>query len=259
MEKRTALVTGSTSGIGLAVAQTLAEEGCDILLNGLGEAAEIDAIAKDIEKRFKVRVIYNGADMSKPDEIDAMIDNCQKEFGSVDILVNNAGIQHTAPVDEFPVEKWDQILAINLSANFHTIRAALPIMKSQDAGRIVNMGSVHGLVASVDKSAYVAAKHGVIGLTKVVALETAGTPITCNAVCPGWVRTPLVQKQIDAFAAKEKVSEDEAISRMLGAKQPSRNFVTPTQVGQAVAYLCSDAAKEIRGTTINVDGGWLAQ
>ncbi|MEP1695490.1 MAG: 3-hydroxybutyrate dehydrogenase [Paracoccaceae bacterium] len=259
MTKQTAIVTGSTSGIGLAIAQTLAASGSNILLNGFGDQSEIDAIADSIRNKFKVEVKYSSADMSIPADIEAMVADCHEYFGSVDILVNNAGIQHTAPVEDFPKDAWDRIMAINLSSNFHTIQAALPIMRSQGAGRIVNVSSVHGHVASVNKAAYVAAKHGVLGLTKVVALETVNSAITCNAVCPGWVRTPLVQKQIDAFAEREDVSEEEAISRMLGEKQPSKNFVTPKQIGQAVAYLCSDAATEIRGSTINVDGGWLAQ
>ena len=259
MKNKAAIVTGSTSGIGLAVADCLAEQGCNIMLNGFGDRAGIDAIMADMQARNAVKVAYHGADMSKPDEISELVTACRNAFGSVDILVNNAGIQHTDPVDEFPVQKWDQILAVNLSSNFHTVRAALPIMKSQGFGRIVNISSVHGHVASVNKAAYVAAKHGVLGLTKVIALETASTPITCNAVCPGWVRTPLVQKQIDAFATRENVSEDTAIASMLGEKQPSKTFVLPKQIGQAVVYLCSEAASEIRGSTINVDGGWLAQ
>ncbi len=259
MKGKSAIVTGSTSGIGLAVATELAKQGCNIVLNGFGDAADIGAIVQDLQTQHGIRVVYHGADMSKSDEISDLVATCQSQFGSVDVLVNNAGIQHTDAIDDFPAEKWDQILAINLSSNFHTVQAALPIMKAQNAGRIVNISSVHGHVASVNKAAYVAAKHGVLGLTKVIALETAETPITCNAICPGWVRTPLVQKQIDAFAEREGISEDEAIARMLGEKQPSKSFVLPSQIGQAVVYLCSDAASEIRGSTINIDGGWLAQ
>jgi len=264
LEGKSAIVTGSTSGIGLAVATELAKQGCNIVLNGFGDAADIEAIVQDLQTQHDVGAVYHGADMSKPDEISELVTACQKQFGSVDVLVNNAGIQHTDAIDDFPAEKWDQILAINLSSNFHTVQAALPIMKAQNAGRIVNISSVHSHVASVNKAAYVAAKHGVLGLTKVIALETAETPITCNAICPGWVRTPLVQKQIDAFTEREAISEDEAIARMLGEKQPSKSFVLPSQIGQAVVYLCSDAASEIRGSTINIDGinidgGWLAQ
>ncbi|WP_136443841.1 3-hydroxybutyrate dehydrogenase [Pacificoceanicola onchidii] len=259
MSASTAIVTGSTSGIGLAIAETLAEAGYNILLNGFGDPTEITEIAESLRHDYGVEAHHSPADMSVPEEIETMVAEGHARFGSVDVLVNNAGIQHTAAVEEFPRDRWDQILAINLSSNFHAIQAALPIMRAQGAGRIVNVSSVHGHVGSVQKAAYVAAKHGVLGLTKVVALETANSAITCNAVCPGWVRTPLVQKQIDAFAAREQVSEDEAITRMLGEKQPSRNFVTPRQIGQAVLYLCSEAASEIRGSTINVDGGWLAQ
>jgi 3-hydroxybutyrate dehydrogenase len=256
---KSAIVTGSTSGIGLAVATELAKEGCNIVLNGFGDAADIETIVRDLHAKFEVSVFYHGADMSKPEEISNLVGACKEKFGSVDVLVNNAGIQHTDPVDDFPTEKWDLILAINLSSNFHTVQAALPIMKAQGAGRIVNISSVHGHVASINKAAYVAAKHGVLGLTRVIALETAETPITCNAICPGWVRTPLVQKQIDAFVEREGISEEAAIARMLGEKQPSKTFVLPSQIGQAVVYLCSDAASEIRGSTINIDGGWLAQ
>lgn len=259
MANKAALVTGSTSGIGLAVARALAEAGNNILLNGFGDQSEIDAIRRDMEASYSVTVRYSDADMTKPDKIVRMVDECHETFGSADILVNNAGIQHTAAVEDFPDDKWDQVMAINLSSNFHTIKAALPRMKANGFGRIVNISSAHGHVASVNKAAYVAAKHGVLGLTKVVALETARTPITCNAVCPGWVLTPLVQKQIDALAERETLSAEEARSKLLGEKQPSGNFVSPEQIGQAVVYLCSDAASEIRGATINVDGGWLAQ
>ena len=259
MNRKSAIVTGSTSGIGLAVANKLAEEGYNIILNGFGELKEIEDISKKIRTTWPVDVHFNGADMRIPTEIYSMVQECRDKFGSVDVLINNAGIQYTAPVEEFPVEKWDEILAVNLSSNFHTIQAVLPIMKEQERGRIVNISSVHGQVASVNKVAYVAAKHAVIGLSKVVALETANTAITCNVVCPGWVRTPLVQKQIDALAKNENISEEAAISKLLGEKQPSKKFVTPKQIGQVVAFLCTDAASEIRGATLNIDGGWLAQ
>lgn len=259
MPRKSAIVTGSTSGIGLAVANTLAAEGYGILLNGLGNPGEINAIVAKMRSDHSVDVHYHNADMTKPVEIEAMVQTCCNLLGSVDVLVNNAGIQHTASVEEFPHDKWDQILAINLSSNFHTIKAALPIMRAQGWGRIVNISSVHGQVASLNKAAYVAAKHGVLGLTKVVALETAETKITCNAICPGWVKTALVQKQFDAFAEREGISIEAAIDRMVGEKQPSKQFVLPEQIGQAVVYLCSDAASEIRGSTIDIDGAWLAQ
>ena len=259
MPRKSAIVTGSTSGIGLAVANALAAEGYSILLNGLGNPAEINAITEKMRSDHAADVHYHNADMTKPVEIEAMVQTCFSVFGSVDVLVNNAGIQHTASVEEFPRDKWDQILAINLSSNFHTIQAALPIMRAQGWGRIVNISSVHGHVASLNKAAYVAAKHGVLGLTKVVALETAETRITCNAICPGWVKTALVQKQFDALAEREGISIEAAIDRMVGEKQPSKQFVLPEQIGQAIVYLCSDAASEIRGSTIDIDGAWLAQ
>jgi 3-hydroxybutyrate dehydrogenase len=206
-----------------------------------------------------VKVGYHAADMSRPAEIAALVEAATRELGGVDILVNNAGIQHVAPVEEFPVEKWDAILAINLSAAFHAIRAALPQMKRRGWGRVINIASTHGLVASVHKVAYVAAKHGIVGLTKVVALETATTGITCNAICPGWVLTPLVQKQIDALAAREKLSIEQASVRLLGEKQPSLQFTTPEQIGALAVFLCSEAAAQMRGAALPVDGGWLAQ
>lgn len=256
---KAALVTGSTSGIGLAIARALAGEHCAIMLNGFGERAAIDRIAASLREDFGVRVDYHGADVSKPDEIAAMVDACVGELGSLDVLVNNAGIQHVAPVDEFPPERWEAIIAINLSSCFYTIRSALPAMKRRGWGRIVNIASTHGLVASATKSAYVAAKHGVIGLTKAVALETARTRITCNAICPGWVRTPLVQTQIDDLAAREHLSDEEAKDRLLAEKQPSREFVTTEQIGAAAVFLCSPAADQMRGAAIVVDGGWTAQ
>jgi 3-hydroxybutyrate dehydrogenase len=255
LKGKVAVVTGSTSGIGLGVARALAREGADIVLNGFGDAAEIESARKS----FGGRTLYDPADMSKPGEISAMIARAEKELGSVDILVNNAGIQHVAAVEDFPAEKWDQVLSINLSSSFHTIRAALPGMKKRGWGRIVNIASAHGLVASVGKAAYVAAKHGLIGLTKVVALETAATGVTCNAICPGWVLTPLVQKQIDALAAREKISEEEAKKRLLAEKQPSLEFATPEQIGGIAVFLCSEAAAQVRGSSISVDGGWTAQ
>jgi 3-hydroxybutyrate dehydrogenase len=256
---KSALVTGSTSGIGLGIAQALAAEGANVMLNGFGDAREIRRLVTELAAAHKVRTSYSGADMSKPAEIGAMIGQCVEELGSVDILVNNAGIQHTAPVDEFPPEKWEQILAINLSAAFYAIRAALPRMKARGWGRVINIASAHGLVASATKAAYVAAKHGLLGLTKVVALEIARTRITCNAICPGWVLTPLVQKQIDDWAAREHISKDEARMKLLGEKQPSLEFATPEQIGALAVFLSSGAADQIRGAALSIDGGWTAQ
>jgi 3-hydroxybutyrate dehydrogenase len=259
LKGKTALVTGSTSGIGLGIARALAAQGANVALNGFGDAAAIDALQKQISASHGVRTAYHPADMSKPAEIRDMVAQAQAKLGSVDILVNNAGIQYVAPVDEFPEERWDAIIAINLSSNFHAIKAALPAMKKANWGRIINIASVHGLVASAQKTAYVAAKHGVVGLTKAVALETATTGVTCNAICPGWVLTPLVQKQIDDRAAAQKVSQDDAKKSLLGEKQPSQDFVTTEQLGQLAVFLCSDAGAQIRGAAWNVDGGWFAQ
>ncbi|MBI2312410.1 MAG: 3-hydroxybutyrate dehydrogenase [Betaproteobacteria bacterium] len=259
LKGRSAIVTGSTSGIGLGIARAVAREGADVMLNGFGEAARIRRLCEELAAEFKVKVGFSGADMSKPGEIAAMVEQATKELGKVDILVNNAGIQHTAPVEEFSVEKWDAVIAINLSSNFHAIRAALPQMKARNWGRIINISSVHGLVASGTKAAYVAAKHGVLGLTKVVALETARTGITCNAICPGWVLTPLVQNQIDDWAKRDNIPVERAKDLLLGEKQPSMEFATPEQIGALAVFLCSDAAAQIRGAAITVDGGWTAQ
>ncbi|WP_445500865.1 3-hydroxybutyrate dehydrogenase [Microvirga sp. G4-2] len=256
---RAAVVTGSTSGIGLGIAVALAAQGADVLLNGFGKAEEIEDVRSSLARAHGVRVSHSAADMSKPDEIDGMIAQATRDLGGVDILVNNAGIQHTAPVREFPIERWIAIIAINLTAAFCATRAALPHMESRGWGRIINIASAHGLVASIHKAAYVAAKHGVLGLTKVVALETATTGVTCNAICPGWVLTPLVQRQIDEMAAREGLSGDEARARLLGEKQPSLEFATPEQIGAVSAFLCSDAAAQIRGAALPVDGGWTAQ
>jgi 3-hydroxybutyrate dehydrogenase len=252
---KTALVTGSTSGIGLGVALSLARQGANVILNGFGD---VEAPKAAVAARG-VRIGYHGADMGKPAEIEAMMAYAQAEFGGVDILVNNAGIQHVAPVQDFPTDRWDAILAINLSSAFHTTRLALPGMLARNWGRIVNIASVHGLVASAQKSAYVAAKHGVIGLTKVTALENATTGVTCNAICPGWVLTPLVQKQVDARAAREGVDNDTAVRGLLGEKQPSLQFTTPEELGELAVFLCSPAANNVRGVAWNVDGGWTAQ
>ncbi|MQP65200.1 3-hydroxybutyrate dehydrogenase [Niveispirillum sp. SYP-B3756] len=259
LKGKTAIVTGSTSGIGLGIARKLAAAGADIMLNGFGDAAEIEAERQAIEADFGVKALYSAADMSKPDQIAAMVASAEQAFGAVDILVNNAGIQHTALVENFPAERWETIIAINLSAVFYGTQAVLPGMKARNWGRIINIASAHGLVASAQKAAYVAAKHGVVGLTKVVALETAESGITCNAICPGWVLTPLVQKQIDALAARENITVAEAQVKLLSEKQPSRQFTTPDQLGDLAVFLCSEAAGNIKGASLPVDGGWTAQ
>jgi 3-hydroxybutyrate dehydrogenase len=259
MKGKVAIVTGSTSGIGLGIARALAGAGCDVMLNGFGEASAIEQQRAQIAKDFGVRTAFNSADLAKPAEVVQMVETATRELGRVDILVNNAGIQHTAPIENFPVERWDAVIAINLSSNFHTTRAVIPEMRQRNWGRIINIASTHGLVASVEKSAYVVAKHGVLGLTKVVALETATTGITCNAICPGWVLTPLVEKQIGERAAREKISVDQAKADLLSEKQPSHEFATPEQIGALTVFLCSDAAAQIRGAAIPVDGGWTAQ
>ncbi|MBK6359072.1 MAG: 3-hydroxybutyrate dehydrogenase [Comamonadaceae bacterium] len=255
LKGKTALVTGSTSGIGLGIAKALARQGANIVLNGFGDnqgpRAEIAALG--------VKVGYHGADMSKPGEIEAMMAYAAAEFGRVDILVNNAGIQHVARIEDFPVERWDAIIAINLSSAFHATRLALPAMRQADWGRIINVASVHGLVASAEKSAYVAAKHGIVGLTKVTALENATTGVTCNAICPGWVLTPLVQKQVDAKAAALGISNDEAKKVLLGEKEPSMQFTTPDELGELAVFFCSSAGNNVRGVAWTMDGGWIAQ
>ncbi|MDI6606748.1 MAG: 3-hydroxybutyrate dehydrogenase [Candidatus Omnitrophota bacterium] len=241
------------------MAKVLAAKGANLVLNGFGEADAIEQERAGLEADYGVRAVYSSADMSKPDEIGAMVDLCVSSFGSVDILVNNAGIQHTAPVEDFPPEKWHAIIAINLSSAFFSIHAAMPHMRKKGFGRIINIGSAHGLVASANKVAYVAAKHGVVGISKVVALETAGTGITCNTICPGWVHTPLVQKQIEAMAQDKGISVEAASNELLCAKQPSGQFVTPEQIGELAAFLCSDAAAQITGIALPIDGGWTAQ
>jgi 3-hydroxybutyrate dehydrogenase len=259
LKGKTALVTGSTSGIGLGIARTLARSGANLVLNGFGDPATIEALRQSVERNYGVTATYSDADMSEPDAIKAMIEDAARQFGTVDILVNNAGIQHTAPTHDFPTERWDAVIAINLSAVFHAIHAVLPLMRAKGWGRIINIASVHGLVASVNKAAYVAAKHGVIGLTKVVALENAGSAVTCNAICPGWALTPLVQKQIDALAEREGLSQEEACDRLLSEKQPSRQFTTPEQLGDLALFLCGPAAANMQGSIITMDGGWTAQ
>jgi 3-hydroxybutyrate dehydrogenase len=259
LKGKVAIVTGSTSGIGLGIANELTRLGADIVLNGLGDAGEIEATRSGIERKHNVRALYDGADMSNGEAVRGLIAATVETFGRLDILVNNAGIQFTAPVEDFPVAKWDAILAINLSAAFHGIAAAVPQMKQQGWGRIVNIASAYGLVASTHKAAYVAAKHGLVGLTKVVGRETAGSGVTCNAVCPGWVRTPLVEKQISDMVAEKHISQEDATKELLAEKQPSLQFVSPAQLGGTVAFLCSPAADQITGTAISVDGGWTAR
>ena len=255
---KTALVTGSTSGIGLGIAEAFGAEGAHLIINGLGDAAEIETLRSRLEKKFGVTVLYDAADMSKPEQIEAMVRRGVEMFGAVDILVNNAGIQHVAPVDEFPLARWDAIIAINLSSNFHAIRAALPAMKKRGWGRVINVASAHALVASPFKSAYVAAKHGVAGLTKTVALEVAEQGITANAICPGYVLTPLVQKQIPDTAKARGISEEEVVKNVLLAAQPTRKFVTVEQVAALAVYLASDAAASITGAILPIEGGWTA-
>ncbi|MCB9978424.1 MAG: 3-hydroxybutyrate dehydrogenase [Rhodospirillales bacterium] len=256
---KTALVTGSTSGIGLGIAQELAAQGAHVMLNGFGKPDEIETLRTDIEKAHGVRALYNPADMSKPDQIAAMVDECTKTLGGVDVLVNNAGIQFVSPIEDFPPEKWDAIVAINLSSAFHTIRAALPGMKAKKWGRIINIASAHGLVASPFKSAYVAAKHGLVGLTKTVALEVATDGVTCNAICPGYVNTPLVQGQIKDQAKTHNIPEDRVISEIILKAQPTRQFVEVTDLAALTTFLCTDAARNITGAALPVDGGWTVQ
>ena len=258
LDGKTAVVTGSTSGIGLGIARALAAQGSNVVLNGFGDRDDIAQIEAGL-RSWGIRTHHDPADMRDPAQIETMIANAEATYGSVDILVNNAGIQHVADIESFPTDKWDAILAINLSSAFHTIRCAMPAMKRANWGRIVNIASAHGLVASVQKVAYVAAKHGLLGLTKTVALETATTGVTCNAICPGWVLTPLVQRQIEARAEASAQSLDAARKMLLGEKQPSLEFVTPEQIAAVVIFLCSDASSQVRGAAWSVDGGWCAQ
>lgn len=259
LKGKTALVTGSTSGIGFAIATALAGQGANIMLNGLGDAGEIETACAGLEAEHDIKAAYNGADMTRPAEIADLIAETVSTFGSVDILVNNAGVQHTAPIEDFPVESWDAIIAVNLSSGFHTMRHAVPHMRAKGWGRIINTASVQGLVGSVQKSAYVASKHGLVGMTKVVALETAGSGITCNAVCPGWTLTDLIRPQIEARAQALGVDREEGGRDLLKEKQPSQQFVTVEQLAGLVVFLCSDAAAQITGASIPVDGGWTAQ
>ncbi|NYT38960.1 3-hydroxybutyrate dehydrogenase [Allopusillimonas soli] len=256
---KNAVVTGSTSGIGMAIARELAANGANVVLNGFGDPEAIEQERLNIELEFDVKAHFIEADLSSPQATRSFIEQAAKTVGSVDILVNNAGIQHTDRIENFPVERWDAIIALNLSAVFHGTAAALPLMQKKGWGRIINIASAHGLVASANKSAYVAAKHGVVGLTKVTALENAGNGITCNAICPGWVRTALVEKQIEALAAKQGLDIESAAKALLAEKQPSLQFVTPRQLGGAAVFLASEAADQMTGTTLTLDGGWTAR
>jgi 3-hydroxybutyrate dehydrogenase len=252
---KVALITGSTSGIGLATAKVLAGRGAEIRLNGFGDADAIERLRAEIEEEFSVRATFHATDLADVGAIERLA----LEVGPIDILVNNAGIQHVAPVEHFPVEKWDSLVAVNLSAVFHMVRLFLPAMRRQKWGRIVSLSSANGLVASANKVAYVAAKHGVVGITKAVALETAGSGITCNAICPGMVRTPLVDRQIEAYATRHELNEADAALEFLKEKQPSGTFIRPEQIGELVAYMCSDAADQMTGSCVSMDGGWTAQ
>jgi 3-hydroxybutyrate dehydrogenase len=259
LKAKTAVITGSTSGIGLGIARALAKEGANVVINGFGDAADIERERSGIEKEFSVKALYSPADMTKPAEIAEMIATAQKQFGSVDVLVNNAGIQHVSPIEDFPIEKWNAILAINLSAAFHTIRAAVPGMKARKWGRIINTASAHSLVASPFKAAYVSAKHGLAGLTKTVALELATFGVTVNCISPGYVWTPLVAKQIPDQMKTRNMTEEQVKRDVLLAAQPTKEFVTVEQVAALAVYLCSDAAAAITGANIPIDGGWTAQ
>ena len=259
LKGRTAVVTGSTSGIGLGIAETLAGAGAAVMLNGFGDPAQIEETRRDLAERHGVRVAYSGADLSKPAEVRRMVEQAAAELGAVDILVNNAGIQHVAPIGDFPDDKWDAILAINLSAAFHAIKAVVPGMQERRWGRIINVASTHGLVASAGKAAYVAAKHGVVGLTKVVALDLANDGVTCNAICPGWVLTPLVERQVEARAREAGMAVEQARDELLREKQPMLAFTTPEEIGALAVFLCSDGAATMTGTALPIDGGWTAQ
>jgi len=259
LKGKAAIVTGSTSGIGKAIAEAFAAQGCNVMLNGFGDKAVIESQRAELAKKCGVKVDYNGADMTKPAEIADLVAKTKTAFGSVDVLVNNAGIQYVAPIEDFPAEKWDAIIAINLSATFHAIHHALPVMKAGKWGRIINIASTHGLVASAQKVAYVAAKHGIVGLTKVVGMECADTGVTCNAICPGWVLTPLVQAQIEARAKEQGVPVEQASRNLIAEKQPQLQFTTPSQIAGLALFLASDTASNMQGAQLVSDGGWTAQ
>ena len=259
LKGKTALVTGSTSGIGLGIANALAAQGANIVMNGFGDVAAPKSEIEAAGKAHGIKVVHHGADMSRAAEIEAMMKFAADQFGQVDVLVNNAGIQHVANIEDFPPEKWDAVIATNLTSAFHTSRLAIPAMRKANWGRIINVASAHGLVASAAKSAYVASKHGIVGRTKVAALELATTGVTCNAICPGWVLTPLVQKQIDARAEKEKMSVEAASKELLAEKEPSLQFTTPDELGALAVFFCSAAGNNVRGVAWNMDGGWVAQ
>lgn len=259
LKGKSALITGSTSGIGLGIARALAGQGCNIMLNGLGDPEKIGETRRQLESEFGVAARFNSADMTRPEEIAALVESAAASFGGIDILVNNAGIQYTSPIEEFPPDRWAAIIAINLSSSFYTIHHALPLMRRNAWGRIINIASVHGLVASANKAAYVSAKHGLVGLTKVVALETAGSGITSNAICPGWTRTELIEPQIVARAQALGVDVEAGGRSMLAEKQPSQQFVSIEQLAQLALFLCSSGADQITGTAVPIDGGWTAQ
>jgi len=259
LKGKTALVTGSTSGIGLAIARALAKDGANLVINGFGDKDAIEKERAGLEKDFGIKARYSAADMTKPAEIVAMVAEAEKALGSLDVLVNNAGIQHVANIEDFPVDRWDAVIAINLSSSFHTIRAVLPGMKTRKWGRIINIASAHGLVASGQKVAYVAAKHGLVGLTKTVAIEAANDGVTCNAICPGWVLTPLVAKQIEARSQQSGKSFDEEKVALVSEKQPMHEFTSPENIGALAVFLASDAAASITGSSYSIDGGWTAQ
>ncbi len=259
LQGKSAIVTGSTSGIGLGIAAALAAEGCDIMLNGFGDAAAIADVRQRLAERHRVRVAYSPADMSKPADIREMVKTTVEQLGGVDILVNNAGIQHVAKVVDFPEDRWDAVIAINLSASFHATKAALPHMTAKGWGRIINIASAHGLVASGEKAAYVTAKHGLVGLTKVIAIEAANSGVTCNAICPGWVLTPLVQKQIETRAAAQGIPYQQAHDDLLREKQPMLQYTTPEKIGGLAVFLCGEAASTMTGAALSIDGGWTAQ
>lgn len=259
LKGKVALITGSTSGIGLGIARAMAAGGANIMLNGFGDPADIEAQRTGLAAEFDVRIGYSAADMSNPVQINRMVAEAEKALGAVDILVNNAGIQHVAPIEDFPEDRWDAIIAINLSAVFHCMKAVIPKMKQRGWGRIINIASAHGLVASGQKVAYVAAKHGVVGATKVAAIELANANVTVNAICPGWVETPLVERQLKARAGQEGISIEEAARRFLSEKQPMLRFSTPAGIGGLAKFLCSEAAATITGAALSIDGGWVAQ